>query len=278
MWPTGDAIAPPSSDRHRRRTRGKLLSDGPASARPTASARLCADSVPGGTTATMPRSARACGAVGLLGLAIGGEGHQHGAVGAAQGLDHGVVAGLGDRERGVAKQRREVGTRRFDDDAFLAGERGPVLCRQVLAQQQSPGAVGQRRLRPRGDGGLEQRRADGAAAHRDDDLILAFGALHPLRQIALRDIAGVEGALLDARPAGEASLERYEAGVAVDQHGIEQPLAGSARSRRPFRAWRGAPRRAPSRRSRAASASRARPPEAAAIRSAAACGRRGTAR
>ena len=139
MWPTGDAIAPtvagPPSTSHG----GKLRSDGPASARPTASARLCADSVPGGTTATMPRSARASGAVGLLGLALGGEGHQHGAIGAAQRLDHGVVAGLGDRERGVAQQRREVGARRLDDDALPrrrarpgpapAGSRPPAIAR-----------------------------------------------------------------------------------------------------------------------------------------------------
>src|SRR6266851_6883947 len=36
---------------------GKLRNEGPARARPTASARLSGDSVPGGTTATMPRSA-----------------------------------------------------------------------------------------------------------------------------------------------------------------------------------------------------------------------------
>ena len=93
------------------------------------------------------------GTVGLLGLARGAEGHQHGAVGMAQRLDHGVVAGLGDRQRGVAQQGREVGARRLDDDARAGGfgQRGLIGGRHVRSDQQPPAPVGQRRHRPGGE-------------------------------------------------------------------------------------------------------------------------------
>ena len=89
---------------------------------------------------TMPRSTSTRGAVGLLGLARRAERHQHGAIGMAERLDHGVVAGLRDRERRVAQQGREVGTRRLDDDAVARRrrERRAFGVRHVRPDQQAP--------------------------------------------------------------------------------------------------------------------------------------------
>ena len=116
-------------------------------------------------------------AIGLLGLARRAEGHQDGAVGAAQGLDDGVVAGLRDRERRIGQQRGEVGPRRFDDDAVRRPcERRALGLRHVRTDQQAPCPIGQRRLRPRREGGVQQRRADRAAARRHDDVAAAFAS------------------------------------------------------------------------------------------------------
>ena len=118
-------------------------------------------------------------AIGLLGLARRAERHQHGTIGAAQGLDGGVVAGLGDRQRRVASSVVKSAPRRLDDDPLPSpwrARRGPApACsrRPAVARSGRPAPSCGRA----GDGGLEQRRADGAAAHRDDDFVLAFGAL-----------------------------------------------------------------------------------------------------
>ena len=81
----------------------------------------------------------------LLGLALGGERHQHRARASRQHVQHRVVAGLTYRHPASAQQRREIGRESFDDDpgGRVRAQRREFALRQIGAGQQQPRQVGQ---------------------------------------------------------------------------------------------------------------------------------------
>ena len=141
----------------------------------------------------------------------------------------------------LRSKRREVGTRRLDDDARAAIERrrsaagrfAPTSRRQVRS---ASGVLGRAAMAAVSNGAP-------TAPPPTETMTSPLPAVAsgPLRQIVLRDIAGVDGTRLDARPSRRSSASKsYETGIGMDQHGIEELAEGLDRLGDPLRRGRAA--------------------------------------
>jgi len=160
------------------------------------------------------------GAQGLLGLALGGEGDQHGADPGHQNIHDRIVTSLADRQRGAAQDVTVVLAQGFHRNALCFNQFRPVFRRQVRAGYQAPWRLGHD-----GQGARRQRRGQQlathrAAARRDDDLALARPLRRGIRRGG-RDIAGIADQVGDIAGGGEGGAEWNQRLVAMDQHRVE---------------------------------------------------------